>query len=411
MNRAKLSFPLAVVLDSLGEEEAVPVIVTFRPGLELAKALPPTLAPSQPFRLTPHFACHATKKEITALSRHRGVIQIWRDAPVHTCLDVSVPLIGAPLVWEVGYRGRGVRVAIVDTGIDAEHPALRGRVAAIHDLTGEGPRDLNGHGTHVAGIVAGDGERYRGVAPEATLMAVKVLRGDGSGTTSQVMAGVEWAVQQGAQVINLSLGSSGTSDGTDPLSQTGDAAMARGIVVCVAAGNDGPRGGSIGSPGTARQVITVGASTDHDAVADFSSRGPTADERVKPDLVFPGYGIISCRARGTTMGRPIDDLYTEASGTSMATPHASGTVALLLQARPGLTPAQVKALFMKTAKSLGLTANVQGAGRAQANQAFRESPQPIPGPEPVPSPPRPPAPRGCLPSLLRLWPRSFRTAT
>ncbi len=398
-----------MTLDSLAEEEAVPIIVAFRPGLELAKALPSTLALSQSFRLTTHFCCRANKKEIATLSRHQGVTQIWRDVAVHTCLDISVPLIAAPSVWEAGYRGRGIRVAIVDTGIDAEHPALRGRVAVINDLTGEGPRDLNGHGTHVAGIVAGDGERYRGVAPEATLMAAKVLRGDGSGMTSQVMAGVEWAVAQGAQVINLSLGSSGASDGNDPLSQTCDAAIARGVVVCVASGNDGPRGGSVGSPGAARRVITVGASTDQDAVADFSSRGPTADERVKPDLVFPGYGIISCRARGTTMGRPVDDLYTEASGTSMATPHASGTVALLLQARPALTPAQIKALLVSSAKNLALPPNMQGSGRAQAYQAFRQSPSPEPAPppepEPVPQPPDSPGSRGCLPALLRLWPR------
>jgi serine protease AprX len=261
----------------------------------------------------------------------------------------------------------------------------------------------------VAGIAAGAGSKYRGVAPGATLYSAKVLRGDGSGMFSDVMAGVEWAVDQGVHVINLSLGSSGSSDGNDALSYTCDAAVGKGIVVCVAAGNDGPGARTVGSPGAARLVITIGATDDHDAIASFSSRGPTADGRSKPDVCFPGVKIIAPRAAGTSMGTPIDALYTEASGTSMATPHAAGACALLLQAKTSLTPAQVKELLMTTARNLGLDANTQGSGRAVVFAAYQKAtqgPPPIPTPPPTPPPTPTPPKKGCLGSgfgLLALF--------
>ncbi|MDI7275453.1 MAG: S8 family serine peptidase, partial [Anaerolineae bacterium] len=239
----------------------------------------------------------------------------------------------------------------------------------------EGPRDGHGHGTHVAGIVAGTGSssagKYRGVAPDATLYSAKVLGADGGGLTSTVIAGLEWAVDQEVHVINLSLGSSGSSDGTDALSVACDTIMARGIVVCVAAGNDGPGHYTIGSPGAAQQPITVGACTLDGQVAEFSSRGPTADGRVKPDIVLPGVNVTSCRATGTRMGAPLDPYYTSASGTSMATPVAAGLVALLLEAFPGLRPAEVKERLKRTAVDLGLSPYAQGAGRGDALRAYR----------------------------------------
>jgi serine protease AprX len=241
-----------------------------------------------------------------------------------------------------------------------------------------------------------------GVAPEALLLVAKVLRNDGSGFMSDVMSGIDWAVDQGAQVINLSLGSDGACDGTDALSVTCDAAVARGIVLCVAAGNAGPGPRTVGSPGCARNVITVGASTDNDAIASFSSRGPTLDGRVKPDIVFPGQNIVAARAKGTSMGTPQGEFYTSASGTSMATPHCSGAVALLLAAEPSLTPAQVKQRLMSTAVNLGLDSNSQGAGRADVYAAVHPS-VPVPEPTPTPEPTPAPNPPGCLEAILRLF--------
>ena len=232
------------------------------------------------------------------------------------------------------------------------------------------------------------------MAPEALLLAAKVLKDNGSGMTSDVMAGVDWAVQQGSQVINLSLGSNGPCDGSDALSTLCDEAVNRGVVMCVAAGNSGPGVSTVGSPGCACQVITVGATNDSDQITNFSSRGPTGDGRVKPDVCFPGFGIIAARAEGTSMGTPIDARYTSASGTSMATPHASGVAALLLQARPGIAPAEVKLRLMEAAINLGLDPNTQGKGRGDAMAAHQYVPV-----APPPPPPPPPPHRRLLPHL------------
>ncbi len=375
------------------QDTTLPIIVLFRPGsLSIADSVDGVGPTKHVFRLIPATSNVATKSAIEALTERDDIVMIWHDAPVHTLLDVSVPLIGAPEIWTHEIRGQGIKVGIVDTGIDPLHPDFAGRIAQVKDLTGEGPTDNNGHGTHVAGIVGGSGEasggKYRGVAPECTFYAAKVLGGDGSGSTSSVMAGIEWAVQQSVQVINMSLGGDGACDGTDALSVTCDAAVARGIVMCVAAGNSGPGPGTVGSPGCARSVITIGATDKEDQVASFSSRGPTVDGRTKPDVCFPGVNITSCRGTGTSMGRPVDGNYTTASGTSMATPHATGACALLLQAKPDLTPQEIKDLFMSTAKGLGLDANAQGKGRADVWAAYASvaghAPEPEPTPEPVP---------------------------
>lgn len=397
--------------------ERIPIIVRYK----TSEAVPKTVSlrhvtPDAGFVATrnyktlfPAAAVQATSQAIDDLRADPNVETVWLDLPVHTCLDVSVPLIEVPAVWQAGLDGAGVRVAVVDTGLDVNHPDFAGRVGGTMDFSGEGFQDNNGHGTHVAGIIAGAGATYRGLAPGATIYAAKVLRGDGSGMFSDVMAGVEWAVDQGVHVINLSLGSSGSSDGNDALSHTCDAAVGRGIVVCVAAGNDGPGSQTVGSPGAARQVITVGATDDHDAMASFSSRGPTADGRTKPDVCFPGVGIVAPRASGTSMGNPVDALYTKASGTSMATPHAAGAVALLLHAKPDLMPAQVKDLLVTTARDLGLDGNTQGAGRAIVHAAYlRAVGEPPPPPPPVEPPPPPPPPpvepprKGCLGSAMGL---------
>lgn len=372
------------------------VIVKYAHGLPPQKVPKSVqdLGPERTYRLFPGAALTCTPEYVESLSQDPAVERIWPDLPVRAWLDTSAPLIRAPEVWRAGYTGQGAKVAVVDTGIDIAHIDFSGRVAGLKDFTGEGPQDLSGHGTHVAGIVAGSGAasrgQYRGIAHQATLYIAKVLDKNGFGLTSQVIAGLEWALDQEVDVINLSLGSEGPCDGTDALSEACDLIVERGIVVCVAAGNSGPEPGSIGPPGCARLVVTVGASTDRDNVASFSSRGPTLDGRVKPDIVFPGVGIISCRARDTSIGNPVDPYYTSTSGTSMAAPHASGVAALLLQARPDLTPAQVKSLMMETAVDLEEVAEAQGAGRGDAYAAYQGQPQP----EPVPEPP------GCLPRML-----------
>lgn len=419
MQEEKLAPRLRIDLHEAPDEEELPIIVRLHPHAIAVRTLESTAAqPRYTFRLVPAIATRACRADITIISRRPEVAHIWADEPVYSCLDSSAPVIRAPQVWDSQIDGQGIRIAIVDTGIDETHPDLDGRIFAVTDFTGEGPRDNNGHGTHVASIAAGNGTasegRYRGIAPAAEICAAKVLRGNGSGMMSDVMAGVEWAVEQRAQVINLSLGSRGPCNGTDAISTACDAAVAAGHVVCVAAGNEGPGERTIGSPGCARSPITVGASTDDDQVAGFSSRGPTSDGRAKPDLVFPGSGIIAARATGTQMGTPIDDRYTLASGTSMATPHATGLAALLLQTNPVLTPDEIKALMTKSARNLGLPENTQGAGRADAYdayllaQGFEPEPTPTPPPPPptpTPTPPPPDDRPGCSPAGLAFWRR------
>ncbi len=391
MNRGKLQSLLQAQLDTAPADAVLPIIVRF----DATRGLRPALQPGQgvvawrhEYRLMPAIAVSATPGQILSLLDDPAIDRIWYDLPVHVCLDYTVPLVQAPRLWNFDHTGRGVRVAILDTGIDLTHPDLMGRIVETAVLAGDDVvTDRHGHGTHVAGIIAGSGSfsqgRYTGMAPAALLLIGKVLGDDGTGWSSDVMAGIDWAVWQHAQVINLSLGSEHYGDGSDALSLFCDAAVQQGVVVCVAAGNTGPDSLTIGAPGCARQVITVGASTDADGLAEFSARGPTADGRIKPDLVFPGTLITAARARGTHMGATHGDYYTEASGTSMATAHCTGAAALLLAANPNLLAVEVKAQLLSGAKELGRNPNLQGAGRGDVYAAYRTTQA-----EPV-GPPRP----------------------
>jgi len=386
----------------------IPVIIRYRPDVMRSQAVAEGIEASFVYQLTPTVAASASGPAIGTLTDNDTIEYIWLDEEVHICMDRSTVQIGVPAVWTAGYRGTGVKVAIVDTGLDAAHPDFAGRIVAGDSFVGGDFQDDNGHGTHVAGTAVGTGAaqggKYCGVAPEASIYVAKVLDRNGSGSMSGVMAGVEWAAEQGVDVINLSLGGSGSSDGQDALSLTCNAAVEQGITVCVAAGNAGPSSRTIGSPGAASDVITVGAVDRSDGIARFSSRGPTADGRVKPDVCLPGTDIVSALAAGTGAGQPVDDRYTQMSGTSMATPHAAGLAALLLQAKPELSPAEIKQVIMETALDLGQDANAQGAGRARAEDALNRVLGTAPAPEPTPPGEEPPTPpsnnEGCLPTFL-----------
>jgi len=336
------------------------------------------------------------------------VLRIYRDLPVRAYTDTALPIVHAPQVIDLGWDGSGIRLAVIDTGIDPDHPDFAGRIIETADLVGEGFLDENGHGTHCAGVALGSGAasagKYRGVAPGALLYVAKALHRSGQGMMSDVMAGIEWAVEQGVQIISLSLGGPGPSDGHDALSEICDAAVESGVVVCVAAGNDGPASLTVGAPGAARRVITVGASTEADTVASYSSRGPTADNRIKPDLVAPGNQITAARAANTSLGSPVDAYYTECSGTSMATPLVAGICALLLQKEPDLSPEAVKERLMGTAIDVGEELNTQGKGRIDALRAIRNEriAPPAPG-EPDGDESR--FPRGCLAAVTGLFHR------
>ncbi|MEU0187798.1 S8 family serine peptidase [Streptomyces sp. NPDC006207] len=297
--------------------------------------------------------------------------RISLDGKVKAVLDRSTAQINAPTAWKAGYEGQGVRVAVLDTGVDAAHPDLAGRIAQAKDFSGSGNTDDRfGHGTHVASTVGGTGAASagtrRGVAPKADLLVGKVLGDNGYGTESQVIDGMEWAADEHAEVVNMSLGSESASDGTDPMSQAVNTLTAStGTLFVIAAGNAGPSPGTVGSPGAADAALTVGAVDRDDSLAPFSSRGPRAgDGAVKPDVTAPGVGIVAARASGTTMGTPVDADYTSASGTSMATPHVAGAAALLAQQHPDWGAQQIKDALVSTSHTVaGTKVTEQGGGR------------------------------------------------
>ncbi|MGW2563234.1 S8 family serine peptidase [Streptomyces sp. NPDC001514] len=315
----------------------------------------------------------------TAPSLAGGLKKIWLDRRVRVSLDRSVPQVGAPEVWKTGVTGKGVKVAVLDTGVDATHPDLAGRLGETRNFSAsDSTRDLVGHGTHVAATIAGSGAAAngtrKGVAPDAELLVGKVLDDSGSGTYSDVLAGMEWAAHSGARVVNMSLGGPAADD--DPLVTAVEELTAEtGTLFVVAAGNEGPGTQTVGSPGTAPSALTVGAVDRDDSLAVFSSRGPVgANDAIKPDLTAPGVGILAARAAGTAMGTPENDLYTAASGTSMATPHVAGAAALLAQRHPSWTAAAIKNALVGSAKVVaGQGVDEQGGGRMDVAAAFDRS--------------------------------------
>ncbi|MFG1919712.1 S8 family serine peptidase [Micromonospora sp. NPDC048898] len=305
-----------------------------------------------------------------------GVARIWLDGKVRPTLEHSVPQIGAPIAWAAGRDGAGVKVAVLDTGVDSTHPDLAGRIAEAQDFSGSGSaRDGHGHGTHVAATIAGSGAasdgRRKGVAPGARLLVGKVLDDSGSGYSSSIIAGMEWAAHSGAKVVSMSLGGDPT-DGTDPMSQAvNDLTAETGALFVVAAGNSGAAR-TVGAPGAAAAALTVGAVDRTDNLAEFSSRGPRlGDNGLKPEITAPGVGIIAARAAGTAMGTPVDDAYTTASGTSMATPHVAGAAAILAQEHPDWPATKLKDALVSTTKANpALTVFEQGAGRVDVARAL-----------------------------------------
>jgi subtilisin family serine protease len=357
-----------LVAEGMAGEE-LPVIVGAAPGLRLAGERTANL-PS-----IDATALRVDRDEAAALweTVADGDTPVWLDRTVTVALDESVPQIGAPAVWQAGYDGTGVTVAVLDTGYDPTHPDLAGRVAGTGNFTPDPIVDGHGHGTHVASIVAGSGAAsggaFRGVAPGAELLIGKVLPDSGEGPTSAVIEGMEWAARQGADIINLSL-SGPPSDGTDPASLAVDALTAEtGALFVVATGNQAFEPG-IGTPATASAALSVGAVDKEDQLAPYSNRGPRlGDALIKPELTAPGTGIAAARAAGTGLGTPVDDHYTVLDGTSMATPHVAGSAALLAQAHPDWTWEQLKAALVSTAQPGEYTVFQGGAGRLDVARA------------------------------------------
>ncbi|GHK00671.1 hypothetical protein SY2F82_24680 [Streptomyces sp. Y2F8-2] len=311
-----------------------------------------------------------------------GIAHVWLDGVRKASLDKSVPQIGAPTAWAAGYTGKGVKVAVLDTGVYADHPDLKGQVIEAENFsTSATTADKVGHGTHVASIVAGTGAKshgkYKGVAPGAKILSGKVLDDDGYGDDSGILAGMEWAAQQGADIVNLSLGGADTPD-IDPLeAEVNKLSEQKGVLFAIAAGNEGESGErTIGSPGSATDALTVGAVDDKDRLADFSSRGPGLDGAIKPDVTAPGVDITAAAAPGSLIDEEVGENpagYLTISGTSMATPHVAGAAALLKQEHPDWTFAELKSALTGSAKGGNYTPFQQGSGRIAVDKAIRQT--------------------------------------
>lgn len=289
--------------------------------------------------------------------------KVWLDGIRKPTLDRSVAQIGAPAAHQKGITGKGIKVAIVDTGVDEKHPDLAGQQIAEKNFTTDPDTTDNvGHGTHVGSTVASHDSKYGGVAPGAQLIDAKVCVEFGC-QESWILDGMRWAAEQGAQVINMSLGGGDTPE-VDPLEQAvNDLTAQYGTLFVIAAGNSGSPG-SVGSPSTAEAALSVGAVDRDDKLAPFSSKGPrVGDSGLKPEVTAPGVDIVAAKA-GTAD-------HVAFSGTSMATPHVAGAVALLRQQHPEWTPAQLKSVLATTAKPAeGVSAFDQGAGRIDVSKAI-----------------------------------------
>ncbi|MEV6691606.1 S8 family serine peptidase [Micromonospora sp. NPDC051196] len=338
-------------------------------------------------------ALHTRKRGLdrlwSTLTRKGTKGKVWLDAVGHFTGGEGVQQIGAPAAWQAGLTGAGVTIALIDSGVDVTHPDLAGRVTDQVDFTpvSEGGvptdidvHDIDGHGTAVISVAAGSGAasdgRYRGVAPDATIVSAKT--GDYDTTESAVIAAMEWVSgPKRAAVVNISLGFPATpGDGPMELALNGLSEQ-HGTLFVVASGNDGANGNNpnagqdydVGAPATADAALTVGAVDHDDRLADFSSRGPRlGDNAVKPDLTAPGVDITAARSadsRGT--GHYAHGVW----GTSFAAPHVAGSAVLLKQKHPDWTGKMLKAVLMGTARPApGVGVFAQGAGRVDVAAAL-----------------------------------------
>jgi serine protease AprX len=397
------------------------VVLRARASLERVRRLERSVgdfSTSRRFSIIDGFSAKVSKRQALALARDPAVDHVEENSRIRALNDtaqssfgvtkarIDVPTLDGNADGNVAaYSKNDLVVAVIDTGIDAGHLDLdEGKVIAFRDFVGTAtlPYDDEGHGTHVSATVAGEGDArpdrlYKGVAPAAALVGVKVLDSGGFGDESDLVAGIQWVVANkatyGIEAVNLSLGFPGCSDGADASSLAVNSAHDAGLVMAVAVGNDGPGRCTVNSPGAAAKALTVGGMADLGENGFYqyfaSSRGKTVDGRIKPDVSAPGINVTSANA-GTSSG------YIAFTGTSMATPFVAGVALLMLDANPGLSPQQVKDKITATAVDWArggdnLTAGSggadidYGAGRLDAYAALKSAGASLNAPPLVPA--------------------------
>ncbi|HZJ58000.1 MAG TPA: S8 family peptidase [Clostridia bacterium] len=347
------------------------------------------------YPLIDSFSVEISSSKLMELASARYVRYIAADVSVNAQMDIASQEIKSNVLNKSGYKGKGIGIAIIDTGIYPHADFLRpgNRIKEFKDFVDkkDSPYDDNGHGSFVAGVAAGNGYlsrgKYQGIAPEADIIALKALNKDGSGNTSDILAAIQWVAdhqkENNIKVLSMSLGTDANRlSGNDSMVRAVEALWDRDITVVVAAGNSGPKPSTITSPGISPKVITVGAVDDKrtpnisdDTIAEFSSRGPVGI-RIKPDVTAPGVKVVSVNSnkdyksgqRNITSTVP----YTTMSGTSVATPMVSGSAAVLLQKYPSWTPRQVKGALMDNAVPIVKNNNAEGRGLIDLERVTRD---------------------------------------
>ncbi|MGW1023583.1 S8 family peptidase [Streptomyces sp. NPDC002577] len=368
--------------------DQVPLIATYDTSVDVARSAPAAPRGAERKRVLAAVGGVALKADkekaadfwadvTNSRSRAAGDLKkLWLDAKVEATLDRSTKQVNAPEAWAAGYDGEGTTVAVLDTGVDADHPDLKNRIAEAKNFTdSDTTDDLQGHGTHTTSTVGGSGAasdgKKKGVAPGTRLLAGKVLDDYGYGETSWIIAGMQWAVDQKADVVSMSLGSSEPTDCTDPMSMAAEElASSSDTLFVVAAGNSGPALNMVSSPGCTPSVLTVGAVDRDDSTASFSSPGPAPyTHTLKPEIAAPGVAISAAAAGGRGVYA-----YRSMSGTSMATPHVAGAAAILKQRHPDWSPQQLKAALVSSADS-GIPGDVRetGGGRLDVKAAIDQT--------------------------------------
>ncbi len=397
---------LGLTNDDLTDDNLIPVLLTFpdqKSGIQCQKCHGISEEDAYELPLVNGFSAYLTPDKVDGLlsGLPAGVeFAINRKIRYPEPLKVLTKSVedsdGAPIirrlpgiekVWERGFTGQGQTVAVIDSGIHP-HQDLKEKVVAWKDFSREKRRKMTdpfGHGTHVAGVLAGTGAqsdgKVQGVAPDADLVGLRIT------TVAEAIRALQWVIEHkeehNIKVVNLSLGDlASKSYKNDPWAQAVEKAIEAGLVVVVAAGNEGPDPRTVSTPGIHPRAITVGAYDDNgtpqtgdDSVASFSSRGPTVDNLTKPDILAPGVGVFGPLSPGSNLDVPdlphIGDDYVAMSGTSQATPMVAGLAALLLEANPALGQDDLMAILRQSAvKNLDDPDNAQGAGLVQAERAL-----------------------------------------
>lgn len=363
----------------------IPVIITYKEKKKIKEGKISSLSNKlkNDLPIVNGCACEMSINSILEFTTDPDLEFICYDAKVFAVMDVARKAIGADLILNTGYTGKNVTVAIIDTGIsphvDLIYPT--NRIIGFKDFVNYETRmyDDNGHGTHCAGILAGNGNsskgKYKGIAPEANILSIKVLDEIGNGNTSDILSTVQWIIDSKevykTRIINFSLGAIAQyREKRDPLVKAANRAIENDFIVVAAVGNSGPLKSTILSPATSRHVISVGALDDKrtpelndDVIAEFSSRGPTLDRIKKPDLIAPGVNVMSLSNTNLTG-------YTNLSGTSMSAPMVSGAAALLLNENPNYTHYDIKRKLINACSRIKASAYEQGAGVLDINRIF-----------------------------------------